>query len=108
MVDSRNAECLTLGLSFRYFPEEHQNSGLLARHMHGCLPLDKSSCENALGVADRMWASWTLTRSFAEDVDDGLVDCEEIDDKIELGDLAELQAEGTTESPSRETVDERS
>ena len=59
-----------------------QNSGLLAEHMHGCLPLQKSSGENALGAADRMWASWTLTESFAEDVDDGLVDCEESDDEL--------------------------
>ena len=37
-----------------------------------------------------MWASWTLTRSLAEDVDDGLAEREEINDGFELGDLAEL------------------
>ena len=37
----------------------------------------------------------------------GLVDCEEIDDELELGGLTELQAHGTTESPSRRDVDEK-
>ena len=68
-------------MSFRHFLEEHQNSGLLAEHMHGCLPLDKSSGEEALGAADRMWASWTLTRSFAVDADGALEEREEIDDE---------------------------
>ena len=68
-----------------------------------------TSGDNALGAADRMWALWTLTKSFAEDVDGGLVESEEADDEFELGDLAELlgAAEGTTESTSREIVDEK-
>ena len=66
VVDSGFPERLTFGLSFRHFLEEHPDSGVLAEHMHGCLPLDKSSGKNALGVADWMWASWTLIRSFAE------------------------------------------
>ena len=92
----------------RHFFDERPNSGLRVEQMHGCLPLDNSSGEIALGAPDRICASWTSAKSLADGAEVGdaaLEDLEDIDEELELDERRDaLDADGEEDMDEEDVV----